>query len=57
MVPALDTPSDRIVPYLGERFGVPIDAIFFRQFQDDGDDYLERTYLVPPEGTEGGQER
>lgn len=44
----LDPTSDRIVEYLAEHFGVPINAVFFRYFQDGGDRYLTRTWLLSP---------
>ena len=45
----LDPASDRIVEYLAERFGVPINAVFFRYFQDGPNRYLTRTWLLSPE--------
>lgn len=45
----LDAASDRIVEYLAERFGVPINAVFFRHFHDGGNQYLTRTWLLAPE--------
>ena len=39
----LDPTSDRIVELLAESYGVPINAVFFRHFSDDGRDYLART--------------
>jgi hypothetical protein len=45
----LDPTSDRIVEYLAERFGVPINAVFFRYFQDGSSRYLARTWLLSPE--------
>jgi hypothetical protein len=45
----LDPASDRIVEYLAERFGVPINAVFFRYFQDGPSRYLTRTWLLSPE--------
>lgn len=57
----LDATSDRIVEYLAERFGVPINAVFFRHFQDGGNEYLTRTWLLTPEEaaatTIGGKRR
>lgn len=47
----LDSVSDRIVEYLAERFGVPINAVFFRHFADGGNEYLTRTWLLAPEET------
>lgn len=45
----LDPASDRIVEYLAERFGVPINAVFFRHFADGPSEYLTRTWLMAPE--------
>ena len=45
----LDPASDRIVEYLAERYGVPINAVFFRHFADRDDTYLARTWLLEPE--------
>lgn len=42
---ALDPASDRIVEYL-TRFGVPINAVFFRYFADGEAEYLTRTWLL-----------
>ena len=48
----LDPTSDRIVEFLAESYGVPINAIFFRHFIDDGREYLARTWLLDPQRTE-----
>ncbi|MDY7103738.1 MAG: endonuclease NucS [Actinomycetota bacterium] len=53
----LDAASDRIVTYLAERFDVPLNAVFFRHFRDDGSDYLARTWLIPPEEAEARSSR
>ncbi len=47
----LDPASDRIVEFLAEFYGVPINAVF-RHFSDDGRDYLARTWLLDPQQTE-----
>lgn len=44
----LDESSERIVEYLSG-FGVPVNAVFFRYFQQDGQELLARTWLVAPE--------
>ena len=44
----LDPTSDRIVEFLAESYGVPINAVFFRHFKDDDRDYLARTWLLNP---------
>lgn len=41
----LDPASERIVQYLADRFGVPINAVFFRHFTDGVNQYLTRTWL------------
>ena len=48
----LDPASDRIVEFLAESYGVPINAVFFRHFRDEDRDYLARTWLLDPEPTE-----
>lgn len=45
---ALDPASDRIVEFLAESYGVPINAVFFRHFADAGREYLARTWLLDP---------
>ena len=44
----LDPTSDRIVEFLAESYGVPINAVFFRHFRDNDRDYLARTWLLDP---------
>jgi hypothetical protein len=41
----LDSESERIITYLAEAYGVPINVVFFRYFEDDGRRYLARTWL------------
>ena len=53
----LDPTSDRIVEFLAESYGVPINAVFFRHFRDDGRDYLARTWLLDPVPTDGSAGR
>lgn len=48
----LDPTSDRIVEFLAESYGVPINALFFRHFSDDGRNYLARSWLLDPQKTE-----
>jgi hypothetical protein len=45
----LDPTSDRIVEFLAEDYGVPINAVFFRYFEDGENHYLARTWLLSPE--------
>ncbi len=44
----LDPTSARIVEFLAESYGVPVNAVFFRHFKDDDRDYLARTWLLDP---------
>ena len=45
---SLDPPTERIVNYLMEDYGVEINAVFFRVFDDDGRRYLTRAWLREP---------
>jgi hypothetical protein len=42
----VDAATERIVRFLNEDFGVPINVVFFRHFIDNGASYLARTWLV-----------
>lgn len=48
----LDNASERIINYLAEKYGVPINAVFFRYFQDGASEYLARTWLIDPQEAE-----
>jgi len=48
----LDASTERIVGYLSEQHGVPINVVFFRYFIDDGREYLARSWLREPEEVE-----
>ena len=45
----LDPSTERIVTYLMEEYGVEINAVFFRIFEDDGCQYLTRAWLREPD--------
>jgi hypothetical protein len=45
---ALDASTERIVTYLAEHHGVAINAVFFRFFKDQADEYLSRIWLIDP---------
>src|SRR5204862_505487 len=45
----LDPSTERIIDYLTSNYGVPINAVFFRYFHDEGRDYLARTWLIDPQ--------
>lgn len=42
----LDLATERIVNYLVDDYEVPINAVFFRYFEDEGRRYLARTWLI-----------
>jgi len=48
----LDNASERIVNYLSNNFGVPINVVFFRHFKDGDNEYLTRTWLIDPKVSE-----
>ena len=48
----LDASTERIINYLSDNYGVPINAVFFRFFRENGQDYLTRTWLLDPEQVE-----
>jgi hypothetical protein len=41
----LDPNTKRIITYLAQGYGVPINAVFFQYFNDGGNEYLTRTWL------------
>ncbi|TFD03673.1 endonuclease NucS domain-containing protein [Cryobacterium sp. TMT1-66-1] len=42
----LDPSTERIVAYLNQTHGVPINVMIFRYFTDNGHEYLARTWLI-----------
>lgn len=48
----LDPGTERILTYIAEGFGVPINAVFFRYYRDGDREYLTRTWLIPPDEAE-----
>lgn len=48
----LDDSTQRIVEYLLDDYGVPINAVFFRYFRDGESQYLGRSWLKDPEAAE-----
>lgn len=48
----LDSSTERIINYLSDNYGVPINAVFFRFFRENGHDYLARSWLIDPEEAE-----
>ncbi|MXY09592.1 MAG: hypothetical protein F4Z00_08220 [Acidimicrobiaceae bacterium] len=53
IVSELDPTSDRIVEFLAESYGVPINAVFFRHFSDDGRDYPGADMAAGPAARRG----
>ncbi|MDQ2769523.1 MAG: DUF91 domain-containing protein [Bacteroidota bacterium] len=45
----LDNSTERIINYLTDNFGVPINAVFFRYFTDNNNEYIARSWLLDPE--------
>lgn len=52
----LDPSTERIVSYLSES-GIPINAVFFRCFHDEGREYLTRSWFVEPNEAEARAEK
>lgn len=48
----LDPASERIISYLSDSYGVPINAVFFRYFEENGSEYLTRSWLADPQDVE-----
>ena len=48
----LDDSTQRIVEYLLEDYGVPVNVVFFRYFRDGDSEYLGRSWLKDPEVAE-----
>lgn len=44
----LDDSTERIVNYLTDQYGAAINAVFFRFFEDGGNQYLSRVWLIDP---------
>lgn len=53
----LDPGTERIVSYLSHNHEVPINAVFFRYFQDGDAEYLTRTWLMDPIEAEANLEK
>ncbi|EIJ35411.1 endonuclease NucS domain-containing protein [Thiothrix nivea] len=53
----LDSASERIINYLSDNYGVPINALFFRYFRDGENEYLTRTWLLDPQNAEVQSEK
>lgn len=44
----LDPETERIINYLSDNYGVPINAVFFKYFKQDGKEFLTRSWLIDP---------
>lgn len=44
----LDDSTERIINYLSEQYGVAINAVFFRFFKNNGQEYLSRAWMIDP---------
>lgn len=47
----LDNATERIIEYLSDEYNVPVNAIRFNYYEDDGREYIGRTWLIDPEET------
>lgn len=53
----LDSGTERIIAYLSNRYGVPINAVFFRYFQLENGGYLARMWLIDPNQVEANTDQ
>jgi hypothetical protein len=53
----LDPSTERIINYLSDSYGVPVNAVFFRYFRDGDNEYLARTWLIDPHEAEAKASR
>lgn len=44
----LDSETERIINYLSDNYGVPINAVFFKYFKQEGKEFLTRSWLIDP---------
>lgn len=44
----LDNETERILNYMSDSYNVPINAVFFRIFRDNGTEFLCRSWLIDP---------
>ncbi|WP_413375692.1 endonuclease NucS domain-containing protein [Alkalihalobacillus sp. 1P02AB] len=48
----LDSETERIINYLSTNFDVPINAVFFRYFEEEGQQFITRSWLLDPHNVE-----
>jgi len=51
----IDSSTERIIHYLSETYGVPINAVTFNYFKDNGNEFAARTFLIEQERAEIAQ--
>lgn len=47
----LDAATERIIEYLSAEYNVPVNAVRFNYYEDDGREYVGRTWLIDPQET------
>jgi hypothetical protein len=47
----LDAATERIIEYLSDEYSVPVNAVRFNYYEDDGREYVGRTWLIDPQET------
>lgn len=45
----LDDGTERIIEYLADEYSVPVNAVRFNYYRDDGHEYIGRTWLIDPQ--------
>lgn len=53
----LDPATERIIGYLSDNYGVPLNAIFFQYFKEGDSEFLTRTWLIDPKEVEAKASR
>lgn len=47
----LDAATERIIEYLADEYNVPVNAVRFNYYEDEGREYIGRTWLIDPQET------
>ena len=47
----LDDATERIIQYLADEYGVPLNAVRFNYYADEGREYIGRSWLIDPADT------
>ena len=47
----LDAATERIIEYLSDEYAVPVNAVRFNYYENDGREYVGRTWLIDPKET------